>query len=163
VSKAIVFLIVLHVITLPVKAQPGSGRVSAVIDGNTVEVVDNANETFRITLADIDCPELSQPYGVEARQFLGKMLSGKEVKITWRGKDRKGNHIAVVLLAKDVDPRIQLIREGLAWTSEKNPDAELESLRMEAQRNGKGLWKERNATPPWIYRRQQSMMNPKSS
>jgi endonuclease YncB( thermonuclease family) len=63
----------------------------------------------------------------------------------------------------ELDPRVELLKQGLAWTSEKDPIPELESHRNEAQQKGKGLWKNDNPTPPWIFRRQQSMMQPKSS
>jgi len=48
-------------------------------------------------------------------------------------------------------------------TAERNPIDELESIKEKAKEKGKGLWKEQDPTPPWIYRRQQSMMQPKSS
>lgn len=139
-----------------------SGKVIAVIDGNTVEVVDKDNTTYKIVLAGVDSPELTQEYGMEAKQYLEKMLLQKEVIVRFQGKDRKGNHIAVVL-KDELDPRVELLKQGLAWTAEKDPNPELEAYRATAQQKGKGLWKEENPTPPWIYRRQQSMMQPKSS
>jgi endonuclease YncB( thermonuclease family) len=68
-----------------------------------------------------------------------------------------------VLIKGSVDPRVNLLKEGLAWTTERNPDPEFEAHRARAQEKGKGLWKERNPTPPWTYRREQSMMEAKSS
>jgi len=137
-------------------------RVTAVIDGNTVEVVDAANEKYKVMLAGIDCPELGQDFGEKAKAYLEKILLRKEVKITWAGKDRFGNRLGVVMIGDD-DPRIRLLKEGLAWTAEKNPDQELEPYRSWAQQKGKGLWKLDNPTPPWTYRRQQTMAAPKSS
>jgi endonuclease YncB( thermonuclease family) len=61
------------------------------------------------------------------------------------------------------DPRIELLEEGLVWTAEKNPAADLEAIRMKAEQKGKGIWKDANPTPPWIYRREQSMLQAKSS
>jgi micrococcal nuclease len=55
------------------------------------------------------------------------------------------------------------LKEGFAWTSEKDPTPELEIHRTEAQQKSKGLWKESNPTPPWTYRRQQTMLAPKES
>jgi endonuclease YncB( thermonuclease family) len=138
------------------------GKVIAVIDGNTVEVLDAANEKYKILLAGIDCPELGQDFGDKAKARLEKILLRKEVKVTLQGKDRFGNRLGVVLVGDD-DPRIQLLKEGLAWTAEKNPNPDLEPYRTWAQQKGKGLWKLDNPTPPWTYRRQQTMAAPKSS
>jgi micrococcal nuclease len=137
-------------------------RVVSVIDGNTIEIVDESNETHKIILAGIDSPELTQKYGEKARKFLEKIALEKNVTVQITGKDRKGVAIAVVTI-EDKDPRIDLLKEGLAWTAEKNPAPELESVRQKAQEKGKGLWKQDNPTPPWTYRREQSMMEAKSS
>lgn len=132
-------------------------------NGNTLEVLGADQETYTIVLAGIDSPELTQAYGEKARLYLEKMLLNKDVTIHFQGKDRKGNDLAVVLLKGKSDPRIALLKEGLAWTAEKDPLPELEVHRTSAQEKGKGLWKEENPTPPWTHRRRQSMTQPKSS
>jgi micrococcal nuclease len=157
-----IFLFILIIAAAPVFAQGQTAKVISIIDGNTIEVSTSANETYRIVLAGIDCPELTQEYGEKAKKFLDRALAGEEVEFQIQGKDRWGNYLAIVTI-KGEDPRIDLLKEGLAWTSERNPDPELESYRVIAQEKGKGLWKEEDATPPWIYRRQQTMLQPKSS
>jgi endonuclease YncB( thermonuclease family) len=139
-----------------------SGKVVNVIDGNTVEVSGSDNQIQKLVFAGIDSPELGQEYGDKAKKFLEKLLLDKDVKFSVTGKDRWGNHLAVIMKG-NVDPRVELLEEGLAWTAEKNPNPELEALRMNALEKAKGLWKEENPTPPWIYRRQQSMMQAKSN
>jgi micrococcal nuclease len=140
-----------------------SGQVITVIDGNTVEVRTEANEVMTIILADIDCPELTQEFGDEAKRFLEKLILKKEVTVELRGKDRKGNNLGVLFIKGKKDARIDLLQEGLAWTAERNPHPDLEIHRTSAQQEGKGLWKQDNPTPPWIHRREQSMLQPKSS
>jgi micrococcal nuclease len=141
-----------------------TGKVISVIDGNTIEVLTSDNQKEKFLLAGVDSPELTQEYGERAKKFLEKLVLEREVKVTVQGKDRWGSYLAVIVLVKgDVDPRVELLREGLAWTSEKNPMPDLESHRVAAQEKGKGLWKQDNPTPPWIYRRQQSMLQAKSS
>ena len=139
-----------------------TGKVIAVIDGNTVQVSGSDNQTHKIFLVGIDSPELEQEFGDQAKRFLEKLLLGKSVTVQFKGKDRFGNSLAVVIL-NGRDPRIALLKEGLAWTSEKNPLEDLETYRTWAQRKGKGLWKQENPVPPWTYRRQQTMLRPKSS
>lgn len=143
-------------------SQEFEGVVNAVVDGNTINVMDTRNEFFAIVLAGIDAPELPQPYGEEAQRALSKQVHGKSVRIILQGKDRKGNHLALVFINQNEDVRHDLLKAGLAWTSEKNPLPELEDIRATAQAKRKGLWKQNDPTPPWIFRREQSMMEAKS-
>lgn len=137
-------------------------EVSAVVDGNTLTIKLKDDE-YNVQLAGIDSPELAQEYGQQAKQFLQKKTLNKRVSVQLLGKDRWGNRLAVVLLKGEVDLRVELLKEGLAWTAERNPLPELENVRLEAQNKGKGLWQSAEPTAPWIFRRQQSMMEAKGS
>lgn len=139
-----------------------SGKVVTVIDGNTVEVLANDNETYKIMLHGIDCPELNQEYGDAAKRYLERLLDGREVTMEVVGKNRYGVRQAIIMI-EDLDPRFELLKAGLAWTSETNPIPELEAVKEKARDKGKGLWKEDDPTPPWIYRRQQTRLQFKSS
>ena len=139
------------------------GKVVEVIDGNTLQIMGTDGKTYNLLLAGIDCPELKQAYGDEARLCLLKLTLGKQVDVKIVGKDRLGNAVAEVLVNGKKDPRIQLLNEGLAWTSEKTPASDLESMRVVAQTKKKGLWKQDNPTPPWVYRREQSITEGKTS
>ena len=46
------------------------GKVIKVIDGDTIDVLTDDNETIRIRLYGIDCPERGQPFGNNATQAL---------------------------------------------------------------------------------------------
>jgi endonuclease YncB( thermonuclease family) len=67
------------------------------------------------------------------------------------------------LIEGTVDPRYDLLNAGLAWTAERDPIQEFEAIKEKAREKGKGLWKEQDPIPPWIYRRQQTMTQFKSS
>ena len=140
-----------------------TGKVTSVVDGNTLEIVGTDNQTHRIFLVGIDSPELNQEYGDKAKKLLEKLALEKNVTVRVQGKDRWGHTLAEVIIEGKIDPRIELLKEGLAWTAEKNPLPDLEEHRAKAQQKGKGLWTQEDPTPPWIYRRQQSMMQAKSS
>src|SRR6478736_5467353 len=58
-----------------------SGKVVSVIDGNTLQVIDDAKETYKILLHGIDCPELEQEYGAKAKKLLEKLVLEKEVQV----------------------------------------------------------------------------------
>jgi endonuclease YncB( thermonuclease family) len=139
------------------------GKVVTVIDGNTLEVFSNDNQTVLILLAGIDSPELTQDYGDKAKKMLEKLSLNKQAVVRFTGKDRKGQNIGEVLIDGKLDLRVELLREGLAWTAERNPISELEEYRVKAQEKNRGLWKQEDPTPPWIYRRQQTMMQAKSN
>ena len=139
-----------------------TGKVITVIDGNTIEVAAD-NETHKVMLAGIDTPELEQEFGDKAKKALEKLVLDKMVTVKFTGKDRWGNALGEVWIEGKADPRIELLKQGLAWTAERNPVPDLEAHRVVAQEKGKGLWKQDNPTPPWTFRRQQTMLQPKSS
>lgn len=140
-----------------------SGKVISVIDGNTIEIETTEKELYKVMFHGIDCPEMDQEYGEKARRFLEKIILEKSVSVQFQGKDRWGNRLGIVLIEGEVDPRFELLEQGLAWTAERNPIIELETIKEKAREKGKGLWREDNPTPPWIFRRQQTMLQPKSS
>jgi micrococcal nuclease len=139
-----------------------TGKVKAVIDGNTLEIEVN-NEVHVILLEGIDSPELGQEYGDHAKSHLEKLTLEKKVTVTFTGKDRKGNQLATVMLRGGVDVRLELLKEGLAWTAERNPLPDLELVKEEARQSTKGLWTQDNPIPPWTYRREQTMLQVKGS
>ena len=139
------------------------GKVVAVLDGNTLQIVCRDAQTYVIQLMGVDSPELSQEYGEESKRYLEKIALGRKVTVSIEGKDRRGNPLAIVMVNGKRDLRVDLLEEGLAWTSEKNPQPALEECRTRAENKGLGLWKQSNPTPPWTYRRQQSMLEPKTS
>src|SRR5262245_28689269 len=71
------------------------GPVVSVQDGDTFKAkIQGVVMTFR--LADMDAPELDQPYGDQAREQLHKLLSGKKVVMLFVDTDRNGRTIAHV-------------------------------------------------------------------
>jgi endonuclease YncB( thermonuclease family) len=148
--------------SMVLKAEVISGKVVAVIDGNTLEVFTPENETYKILLYGIDCPEMGQEFGEKAKMLLEKLVLNKSVNAEIQGKDRWGNRLGIVLI-DGKDPREELLEQGLAWTAERNPIESLEAIKEKSKQRGTGLWKEQDPTPPWVYRRQQTMTQVKSS
>lgn len=138
------------------------GTVVRIIDGNTVEVLAENDERYQVMLHEVDCPELTQAFGQEAKTFTEEALLNEKVVVKIVAKDRWGNRLAVITHA-ETDIRTALLEKGLAWTAERNPNEVFEKLRTEAQQRGRGLWSEQHPTPPWNYRRQQTMMQVKSN
>ena len=126
-------------VTAVANTQEIKGQVVEIIDGNTLTLKSAENETYKIVLFGIDCPELGQKYGDKAKKCLERLMRNQKVTAQIMGKDRMGNHIAIVTTDKNLDPRFQLLEEGLAWTQEKEPVTDLESYRSAAEQQGKGL------------------------
>lgn len=139
------------------------GVVKEVIDGNTITMVTMDKEEYKIVLHGIDSPEPGQDFAIQSKTFLQDLLLHKQITAIIHGKDRLGNRLGEIRVEGAPDPRHELVRAGLAWTSEKALNPELEILREEARLNSLGIWKDENPTPPWVFRRQQSMMDSKSS
>lgn len=135
-----------------------TAKVIAVIDGNTILVATSDNQEYLIILDGIDCPEFGQEFAEEAQAYTKKMLLRKKVTITIVGKDRKGNRLGIIQFKGGIFNHY-LVREGLAWSRN---DQESGILQEEAQVRKVGIWSQENPTPPWIFRRKQSMMAPKS-
>lgn len=130
-----------------------TAKVVSVVDGDTVNI-DRGKGKERVILYGIDCPELDQAAGAEARAFTNERCWRKSVSVDQRGVDSKGRVIAVVLLPDGTNLSEELVRRGLAWWSDKYApkDAALKKLHSGAQAAKIGLWAGANPVPPWVWR-----------
>ena len=70
-----------------------TGKVSKVIDGDTIELLAKENPYHHITklkirLYGIDAPELKQAYGKEAKKYLSALILKQEVSLIIENKDK---------------------------------------------------------------------------
>ena len=137
-----------------------SGKVIRVIDGNTIEILDSEKEVVKIMLSEVDCPELGQEFSEEAKKLTEKLVLKKRVVVELKGKDRWGNKLGQVMLNNGKLLHHELLQNGLAWAKEEDNEA-LVNMQATAKASKSGLWISEDPTPPWIYRRQQTMMAPK--
>ena len=140
-----------------------SGKVVDVVDGNTLLVIDDYQDTISVILKSVDCPELNQEMGEAARTYTAKYSLGLTVGVELFGKDRFGNDIANITI-NNTDLSKSLLKAGLAWYCHKNKgDVALQALEKSSRSKKIGIWKAENPIEPWIFRRQQSMLTPKLS
>lgn len=137
-----------------------SGKVIRVIDGNTIEILDSEKEVIKIMLSEVDCPEPGQEFSEEAKKLTEKLVLKKRVVVELKGKDRWGNKLGQVMLNNGKLLHHELLQSGLAWAKEEDDEA-LVNMQAAAKASKSGLWISEDPTPPWIYRRQQTMMAPK--
>jgi micrococcal nuclease len=151
-------ILFLHV--LPTFAADFTGKVKAVDDGDTIIVLhDGQDEHIRFN--GIDAPEKTQAYGHKAKQFTADATLGKDVTIIEHGKDQHGRTIGDVVLPDGSNLNRQLVQEGLAWWYWKySQDTSLRDLENEARDEKRGLWRDRNPIPPWVFRKIQKKQVP---
>jgi micrococcal nuclease len=131
------------------------GRVVAVHDGDTIIVLDNARHQTKVRLAEIDAPELRQPYGDKSKRMLSALVFNKQVRIVRGVSDRYGRTIGRVYLG-DTDICLTLVRRGGAWAYRQYlTDSAIARAEDSARSDRAGLWalQKDQRIPPWDWRR----------
>ena len=136
------------------QAKSFTGKVVAIKDGDTFEVLYQGKATV-IILAHIDCPERSQPYGKQAKQFAAAICFGKEVRVVASNqKDRYKRLIAEIYVNDTINVNKELVKAGWAWHFKQySNDSSYYRLEQMARKNKAGLWQDKNASPPWLWRK----------
>lgn len=130
------------------------GKVTRIIDGDSILVTDSKSVEYEVQLEGIDAPEIKQDFGKESTEGLSKLLKDKTVRITWKSKDNFERLLAQVY---DGDKHInmELIKTGMAWHFKRyNKDEELAKAETVAREAKKGLWATESPVAPWDYRKE---------
>lgn len=132
------------------------GRVVRVADGDTLFVRRPDGETIRIRLYGIDAPELGQPFGPVARNFLDRW---KYRRVEWEPvRADRWSRIVAIVWGPEQGPSVnaRLLEAGLAWVSSDFCGREIcrrwkriQEIAMEERR---GLWAQESPEAPWHYR-----------
>ena len=128
-------------------------RVVSVHDGDTLTVLIEKRQV-KVRLADIDAPELRQPFGTRSKQSLSELCFGKAATLDVRGQDRYKRTIAQVTCA-GTDANAEQVRRGMAWTYTRYAPAgsPLFAVQAAAQSSHRGLWADQAPVPPWDWRK----------
>lgn len=134
------------------------GKVIHVTDGDTVTLLDDAREQYKIRLYGIDAPERKQPYGAKSTDLLAGMVKGKTIRAVCANADRYGRNVCT-LYDGMTDVNAEMVRQGGAWVYRKyyGKTGAYYALEDEARKAGRGLWhtSEYQAVEPWEWRKQQ--------
>lgn len=126
--------------------------VIRVIDGDTFVVANGS--TVRINA--IDASEISQPYGMQAADYLKRNLVGNIVRVKVVNRDRWGRYVGDVYL-NGIDVGEAMVLNGAAWDgsafSRWGEDARLQEAQRNAMKWNLGLWQDLAPVPPWEFRR----------
>ncbi|MEZ5664694.1 MAG: thermonuclease family protein [Burkholderiaceae bacterium] len=142
-------------------AQPITGRVVEVIDGDTVTVLVQGRKQLKVRLAGIDAPERKQAFGQRAKQRLSALVFRKTVTVVGHKQDRYRRLIAK-LLVDGHDTNLEMIALGYAWhfkryERDQSPEDRVAYSQAEARARAErsGLWEEPDPLPPWEFRHAQ--------
>lgn len=92
------------------------GKVIAIIDGDSIKILDNAKQQHEIRILGIDAPEKGQPYSKAAKKYLNQLIAKKTVCLEPMETDKYQRTVAKVLLAQ-VDIGLALISPDRFITS----------------------------------------------
>lgn len=105
----------------------------------------------RIRLAEIDAPEIDQPYGTRARNVLCSMVCGHDVDVEPRG--RSYDRVVGLIRAGGQDTSKAMVAAGAAWDYRQyDRDPEIPALQEHARVAHAGLWADPDAIPTWTWR-----------
>ncbi|MFQ3665097.1 MAG: thermonuclease family protein [Sphingomonadaceae bacterium] len=133
--------LVLLLLAVPVLARPFDARVLRVKDGDSV-VVERVPQkrVMEIRLAGIDAPELGQPWGIQSREALRRMIGGRMVRVEVTDRDRYGRYVGRMWVGRTY-VNAEMTRAGHAWAFARYlPDAEIRAGHEAARAAGRGLW-----------------------
>ncbi len=130
-----------------------TGTVVVVHDGDTVSV-STPRGILKVRLEGIDCPELAQRRGRDAKALTERLVINRTVRLETDGVDQY-DRVLARLFVNDMDVNASLVRAGLAWRYERGPG---DRVLIDAERTAKathaGLWADPDPEPPWQWRRE---------
>tara|TARA_B100001996_G_scaffold375687_1_gene355979 strand:+ start:974 stop:1486 length:513 start_codon:yes stop_codon:yes gene_type:complete len=137
------------------------GKVVRVVDGDTIHINNKNLGIIKIRLAEIDTPELDQPFGLEAKNGLKKLVGNKIVKIKKVTVDRYKRIVAIIYI-NDIEINYYLVKNGYAWCYEYyNQREKIKNAEIIAKKKKIGLWGKENfkPIPPWEWRKNKRLKN----
>jgi endonuclease YncB( thermonuclease family) len=131
------------------------GRVVRVKDGDSILVErQDVKRVSEVRLAGIDAPELGQPWGLQSRSALRKLVQGRTVRVEVTDRDRYNRLVGKVHVGP-IYVNAAMTRSGDAWAFARYlPDREIRAGHDEARAAGRGLWRlpAKDRVPPATWR-----------
>ena len=129
-----------------------SGKVTKIIDGDTLVVRDAAKKRYTVRLAEIDAPEAKQPFYVESSRSLAEICHRKKAAVEWSERDEGQRYIGYVR-CDGKDANAEQLKRGMAWASPKamRPTSALYELEAYARLRRIGLWADDQPVAPWEF------------
>ena len=152
-KKTVLALCLILLMSAPSFAKKIIGKVTNVLDGDTIIVTAHGKTGYKIRLYGIYTPDMAQDYGPEAKHEAELICLGKVVKVEVIRKDSLGSLVANVYTQDGTFVNEHMIATGYAWYYKKHLKDKRFALLEETARDGKlGLWAGRKPVPPWNFR-----------
>ena len=136
------------------------GRVVGIADGDTVTVLDASNTQTKVRLMGIDAPEKKQPFGGKSKEHLSNLVFNKQVEVEFNKRDKYGRTVGKIIV-DGTDANLEQVKAGLAWhykqyqSEQSHAEGAVYAKAEEQDKAAKrGLWVDRDPTPPWDWRHQ---------
>ncbi len=131
-----------------------SGRVTSIVDGDKLMLLDSNQHRIQIRLAAIDAPEYRQHYAQQAKQALAKLVLQQQVEVRIQNVSNQGPTVGWVFV-NGMDVSAALVRQGAVWVDRNHlTDPSLLQAETEARAAKIGIWSlpvvQRVA--PWVWR-----------
>ncbi len=146
---------ILSFLILQPKPTEQYGKVIKITDGDTFTILLDNKSTLKIRMNGIDAPEKKQDDYKTSKQYLGKLLFGKRVKIISISVDKYKRTLADVYYNEDWI-NLKMIANGYAWHYKKySSNNVLAQAEISAKKLKNGIWKNPYAIAPWEFRKLQ--------
>lgn len=145
-----------------------TGTVTKVRDGDTIELRTDQGTRIEVRLNAIYAPEKgddvtkSQPFAARASANLSSLALWQRATLGSSTTDRYGRRVGILIVhtrGGDIDVGLAQLQSGLAWVYPRFVDELPAALRARyraaeaaAREDRLGLWRDRNPTPPWVWR-----------
>lgn len=144
--------------TLAAHAETVTGRVVTIVDGDTLTLLDAANQQHRIRLSAIDAPEITQDFGQNAKTGLSALAFNQPATANCHRASPPAIETCVVTIGgKDIG--LEQVLAGMAWWHQQfageqstQEAADYQQAEFNARIRRFGLWHSKNPTPPWDWR-----------
>ena len=126
-------------------------RVLTVHEGDRLTIYHQGRKEM-VYLRHVDCPELKQSYGKQAKHATAAYVGNREVVVRDVKRDSHGRVTVDIFLQDGRNVARELVNEGLAWVQPVGTEGQgLKDLEELARAAGKGLWADPDPIPPWKW------------
>ena len=127
-------------------------KIKRVVDGDTVHVF-SKGEVLKVRLVEIDTPEMDQPHGQEAKEYLENLLKDGYINLDISGTDIYKRKLGRVYW-KEKDINRIMVKSGNAWVYDQYvTDQTFYEDQNYARSRKLGLWESNDPIQPWEWRK----------
>jgi micrococcal nuclease len=131
-------------------------KLTRVIDGDTVEITSKDHKVFIVRLWNIDCPEITQDFGKEAKQFLEDKVLDLDIDFELVSVGKYNRNVGKIFVTKSNNTRVDiataLLASGFAHATTQNLRDPYVMFEARGRRSKIGLWSDENHIIPSDFR-----------